>query len=358
MALTTTMTDEMLVLSGAGPAVAPVSAAPSVARDTTADLLEVSDLAVEFSDRGSSVRAVQGLELRIARGQVVGLVGESGCGKTTAAMAIAGLLPGTARITRGSIRLDGEELVGLDDRAMRRVRGVRIGVIFQDPLSYLNPVLTIGRQVTEALEAHGIARGGAARARGIELLGLVGLPEPERRFGMYPHQLSGGQRQRAMIAMALSCGPQLLVADEPTTALDVTVQAQILALLDRLRTEYGMAILLITHNLGVVAGITDHVAVMYAGRVVEMGATAKVLGRPHHPYTHALLRAVPRIDRRRAGGTAIEGSPPDLRVAIPGCAFEPRCQARLDRCATEAPPSSPTPDLTEVACWNPMGRAG
>jgi oligopeptide/dipeptide ABC transporter ATP-binding protein len=323
---------------------------------STPTLLEVSDLAVEFSDRGSSVRAVAGLELRVERGQIVGLVGESGCGKTTAAMAIAGLLPATARVTSGSIRLDGQELVGLEDRAMRRVRGSRIGVIFQDPLSYLNPVLTIGRQVTEALEEHGIARGAAARARGVELLGHVGLPEPERRYGMYPHQLSGGQRQRAMIAMALSCGPQLLIADEPTTALDVTVQAQILALLDRLRVELGMAILLITHNLGVVAGITDRVAVMYAGRIAEMGGTRAVLSTPQHPYTRALLRAVPRIDRRRPAGSAIDGSPPDLRLAIAGCPFEPRCPVRLARCATEPPPLLSTGALTEVACWNPVGR--
>jgi oligopeptide/dipeptide ABC transporter ATP-binding protein len=319
-------------------------------------LLAVEDLRVEFNTRRGTVRAVRGLSYRLAAGETLGIVGESGSGKSVAALAALGLLPPrTAKITAGSVRFRGEELVGRPEKRLRAIRGTGIALIFQDPLSSLNPVLTIGRQITEQLETHGKASGRAATRRAVELLERVGIPDPERRVRQFPHELSGGMRQRAMIAMALSCEPAVLIADEPTTALDVTIQAQILELLAELRESLDMAVLLITHDLGVVAGFADRVAVMYAGRVVEQGATAGLLANPAHPYTAGLLAAIPRLDRpRQAALTPIAGAPPDLGADLRGCPFRPRCPRALETCATVDPPLEPVVGERLAACWAPV----
>ena len=317
--------------------------APTIVRDgprTGTPLLSVRDLHVEFSGRGSTVRAVRGLTYDIGAGETVGLVGESGSGKSVSALSLLGLLPKrVGRISAGSAIFEGQEILNLPEEKLRKIRGARIAMIFQDPLSSLNPVLTIGRQITEAVEIHRGVSHKEARKRATELLELVGIPDADARLDNYPHQFSGGMRQRAMIAMALSCEPSLLIADEPTTALDVTIQAQILELLRRLRTELQMAVLLITHDLGVVAGFADRLAVMYAGRIVELGPTETILSDPAHPYTVGLLRSLPRLDRpRQVALTPIEGSPPDLASDLRGCPFAPRCMWRLDRCSTDDPP--------------------
>ena len=315
-------------------------------------LLDVRDLRVELSTRRGLVHAVRGLSYSIAQGESLGLVGESGCGKSVSSLAVLGLLPeGTTRVS-GSISFDGRELVGLPDSELRKIRATRIALVFQDPLSSLNPVLTIGRQITEVLEAHGILRGRSATVRAVELLDMVGIAEPSRRVQQYPHELSGGMRQRAMIAMALACDPSLLIADEPTTALDVTIQAQILELLDELRERLNMSLLLITHNLGVVARFTDRVALMYAGRIVEMGRTAEILETPKHPYTLGLLRSIPRLDRpRRSLLTPIPGTPPENSSEFVGCPFRARCTFAVSRCAVEDPPLEPIGVERGVACW-------
>ena len=307
---------------------------------SAAPLLSVNDLQVQFTGRGRVVRAVRGLSYDIAPGETIGLVGESGSGKSVSALSLLGLLPKrVAQVTAGTAVFQGQDLLRLPEDKLRKVRGARIAMIFQDPLSSLNPVLTIGRQITEAIETHrGMGRR-QANQRAIELLELVGIPGAKSRIKDYPHQFSGGMRQRAMIAMALSCEPSLLIADEPTTALDVTIQAQILELLRRLRTELGMAVLLLTPDLGVVAGFADRLAVMYAGRLVELGPTETVLADPAHPYTIGLLRSLPRLDRpRQAALTPIEGSPPDLASSLEGCPFAPRCAWRIDRNWTDDPP--------------------
>ena len=327
---------------------------------STAPLLEVRDLRVEFAGRNNRpVRAVRGLTYEIAPGESLGLVGESGSGKSVSALSLLGLLPRkVSRITGGTAVFEGRDLLTLRDEEMRKIRGARIAMIFQDPLASLNPVLTIGRQITEALETHTDMGKTAARKRAVDLLALVGIPSAEQRVDDYPHQFSGGMRQRSMIAMALSCEPALLIADEPTTALDVTIQAQILELLRRLREELNMALLLITHDLGVVAGFVDRLAVMYAGEIVETGPTEPALANPFHPYTLGLLRSLPRIDRpRQVALTPIEGSPPDLASDIVGCPFRPRCPYAVESCATE----DPRQQLVETpnhwaACWNPQGR--
>jgi oligopeptide/dipeptide ABC transporter ATP-binding protein len=338
--------------------------APAEVRPTrgagSAPLLEVKDLRVEFAGRNNRpVRAVRGLTYSIAPGESLGLVGESGSGKSVSAMSLLGLLPKkVSKITAGSAVFEGTNLIGLPDEQMRKIRGARIAMIFQDPLASLNPVLTIGRQITEALETHRNMGKSAARKRAAELLTMVGIPGAERRIDDYPHQFSGGMRQRAMIAMALSCEPTLLIADEPTTALDVTIQAQILELLRQLKEELGMAVLLITHDLGVVAGFVDRLAVMYAGEIIETGPTEPLLANPFHPYTLGLLRSLPRLDRaRQMALTPIEGSPPDLSSDIVGCPFRPRCPYSVDESAHE----DPKLELVEkpshwAACWNPQGR--
>jgi oligopeptide/dipeptide ABC transporter ATP-binding protein len=317
--------------------------APTIVRDGARPknpLLAVSDLQVEFVGRGRTVRAVRHLSYEIGAGETLGLVGESGSGKSVSALSLLGLLPKrVGQVTGGTAIFQGDDLLTLPEDRLRKIRGAQIAMIFQDPLSSLNPVLTIGRQITEAIETHKGVGTRNAKKRAVDLLELVGIPSPAARVNDYPHQFSGGMRQRAMIAMALSCEPSLLIADEPTTALDVTIQAQILDLLRRLRTELGMAVLIITHDLGVVAGFADRLAVMYAGRLVELGPTETLLADPAHPYTVGLLRSLPRLDRpRQAALTPIEGSPPDLASSLEGCPFAPRCGWRLERCWTDDPP--------------------
>ncbi len=304
-----------------------------------APLLEVRDLHTEFRTGAGLVRAVDGVSYTVESGETVAIVGESGSGKSVGAMSILRLIPNPpGRITQGEILFAGRDLMKISDEEMRQVRGRDIGMVFQEPMTSLNPVLTIGRQITEALEQHQGATQAAAHQRAIELLGLVGIAEPQRRLKQYPHQLSGGMRQRIMIAIALACGPKLIIADEPTTALDVTIQAQILELMKDLTRRLDVALIIITHNLGVVARYANRVNVMYAGRIVESGAAAAIYHRPRHPYTMALLRSVPRLDRpRQARLDPVEGSPPDLTRLDGGCAFRPRCRFAVEACAQSRP---------------------
>ena len=316
-------------------------------------LLAIDDLHV-WLGRRPQAHVVRGLSYTVAPGEVVALVGESGSGKTISALAALGLLPPGLRVrTSGSVRLEGAELLGSSERALRRIRGRRAGVVFQDPQSSLDPVLTIGAQMTEAIRAHRKLPTPAARARAVELLERVGIPAAARRLDDYPHQFSGGMRQRVLIAMALASDPVLLIADEPTTALDVTIQAQIVALLDELRREQGMALVLITHDLGLVSGFADRMVVMYSGRAVEHGAVTELLKTPRHPYTAGLLRSVPDPTRGAEPLRPIPGAPPDLAVELPGCPFAPRCERRLDACVTEMPPLVASGDRA-VACLNPQ----
>ncbi|MFB7355204.1 ABC transporter ATP-binding protein [Streptomyces gardneri] len=312
---------------------------------TTPPLLEVQGLDVEFTTPdGGALHAVRDVSFTLRRGETLAVVGESGSGKSTTALALLRMLPGTGRITGGSVRLDGQDLATADEPALRAVRGARVGMVFQDPMTALNPVLTVGRHLDEVLRAHGGRDRRARRARAVELLGLVGIPDPERRLDDHPHQFSGGQRQRVLIAMALAGEPDILLADEPTTALDATVQDQILTLLGDLTRTTGTALVLITHNMGVVARACDRVLVMYGGTVVEDGPTAEVLSRPRHPYTAGLLAAVPRLSAPSGTRlTGIPGTPPDLSLPLAGCAFAARCSLVEDRCHTTAPP------LTAVA---------
>jgi oligopeptide/dipeptide ABC transporter ATP-binding protein len=301
-------------------------------------LLEVRDLTVAFKTTGGLVRAVNGVDITMRAGEIVGLVGESGSGKSVSSRAIMGLLPARTSLISGSIRLDGEELVGMRESRYRRVRGERVGMIFQDPLTALDPLYRAGEQVAEALRFHfGLGRP-AARARVIELLDSVGLPHPADVAERYPHELSGGMRQRVMIAMALACEPELLIADEPTTALDVTIQAQILDLLRSLARERDMALLLITHDLGVVRELCERAIVLYAGRVVEEAPVTDLLRSPRHPYTAGLGASIPSIASRRARLPQIPGTPPDPTAMPAGCAFAPRCPAAIEACVMAVPP--------------------
>ncbi|HEU4368394.1 MAG TPA: ABC transporter ATP-binding protein [Methylomirabilota bacterium] len=317
-------------------------------------LLEVKDLQTHFQTRGGVVRAVDGVSWDVEEGETVALVGESGCGKSVTALSIMRLVALPAgRIVGGQVIFKGRDLLTLGEEAMRRVRGREIGMIFQEPMTSLNPVLTIGRQLTEGLEIHLGMSSGDAHRRAVELLGLVGIPDPARRLPQYPHQFSGGMRQRMMIAMALACDPALVLADEPTTALDVTIQAQILELMKDLSRRLRVAMLIITHNLGVVARYADRVNVMYAGKIIERGTARELYGRPRHPYTLGLLRSVPRLDEpRRARLAPIQGQPPDLTRLPPGCSFAPRCAFRVERCGHEVPPLEPVAAGGHVsACW-------
>jgi peptide/nickel transport system ATP-binding protein len=302
-------------------------------------LLEIENLKVIFhGDRGSATHAVDGLALTIGRGQTLGLVGESGCGKTVTALSVMGLLPKASAEVSGRIRFDGAELLSLSDREMRNLRGDRLAMIFQEPMTSLNPSYSIGEQIAESLIRHrGLSRG-EARARTIELLRLVKIPSPEQRVDDFPHRLSGGMRQRAMIALALACDPELLIADEPTTALDVTIQAQILELMRDLKASTGIAIILITHDLGVVAEICDHVAVMYAGEIVEYASVGALFAAPQHPYTIGLLGSIPRLDAKAEELAAIEGMVPDMAELPTGCRFAPRCPFVRERCRQASPP--------------------
>jgi oligopeptide/dipeptide ABC transporter ATP-binding protein len=300
-----------------------------------AKLLEVRNLQTQFQTSAGVVRAVDGVSYDIEEGETVALVGESGCGKSVSALSIMRLVAEPAgRIVGGEILFKGRDLLKISEEEMRDVRGRDIAMVFQEPMTSLNPVLTIGRQLTEGLEIHLRMDKTAASVRAVELLGLVGIPDPARRLSQYPHQFSGGMRQRMMVAMALACNPALILADEPTTALDVTIQAQILELLQDLSRRLGVAMLIITHNLGVVARYADRVNVMYAGRVIECGTAAEIYADPRHPYTLGLLRSVPRLDEpMRAKLDPIDGQPPDLTRLPPGCAFAPRCAYRIERCA-------------------------
>jgi oligopeptide/dipeptide ABC transporter ATP-binding protein len=302
-------------------------------------LLDVRHLSTQFSTRGGVVRAVDDVSWDVKEGETVALVGESGCGKSVSALSIMRLVSQPAgRIVGGQILFRGRDLLTLSEEEMRHVRGREIAMIFQEPMTSLNPVLSIGRQLTEGLEIHLGKTPQQARVRAGELLAMVGIPDPERRLTQYPHQFSGGMRQRMMIAMALACEPSLILADEPTTALDVTIQAQILELMKDLSRRLGVAMLMITHNLGVVARYADRVNVMYAGRIIEQGTAREIYGNPRHPYSLGLLRSVPRLDEpRRSRLAPIDGQPPDLTRLPAGCAFVPRCAFRVDRCVTDRP---------------------
>jgi oligopeptide transport system ATP-binding protein len=315
-------------------------------------LLDVRDLAVSFDSQEGTVHAVDGVSFSVAPGEMVGLVGESGCGKSVSALAILGLvrMMNNATVT-GAIEFMGRDLLQLPENEVRSVRGRDMSMIFQDPVTSLNPVLSIERQMTEGLENHlGVSHGDAVK-RSIELLETVGIPKAAERISDYPHQFSGGMRQRVMIAIALSCNPKLLLADEPTTALDVTIQAQILRLMKQLSREYRAAIILITHDLGVVAGMTERILVMYAGRMVEAATAKQIFAHPHHPYTVGLLRSVPRLDEPRKGVLqSIEGLPPDLAHLPPGCAFAPRCVLQTTECWAGVPELLPTTPGRLSAC--------
>jgi oligopeptide transport system ATP-binding protein len=319
-------------------------------------LLSVRDLVVRFRTHEATVHAVNGVSFDLEEGETLGLVGESGCGKSVTNLAIIRLLPKPAgRIEGGEVMFDGQNLMKLRESEIRDVRGREIAMIFQDPMTSLNPVLTIEEQMVETIRAHRSITTDQARRRAIELLTMVGIPRPETRLRNYPHQFSGGMRQRVMIAMALSLEPKLLIADEPTTALDVTIQAQVLELLRALTAETGTALILITHDLGVVAGMTQRVNVMYAGYIVETASTAEVFANPHHPYTVGLLHSIPRLDEvRRDELLPIEGTPPDQRRAPVGCPFAPRCAWRLDVCWREMPPLEPIGPTGHVVTTGPQ----
>jgi oligopeptide/dipeptide ABC transporter ATP-binding protein len=302
-------------------------------------VIEVRDLRTHLVTRWGTVRAVDGVSFRVAAGETLGLVGESGSGKTMTCLSILRLVPRpAARIVGGSVRLDGEELLTKSGREMQRLRGRKIGMILQDPMSSLNPVFSIGRQVCEPVAMYHGLRGASLRERAAELLAAVRIPSPAERLRAFPHQLSGGMRQRVVGAMAIAAPPRLLIADEPTTSLDLTIQAQYLGLLEELQQRHGLAMIFITHNLGIVSKICDRVAVMYAGRIVETGPVRRIFRSPAHPYTRALLESIPRLGARLERLTAIQGQPPDLARLPGGCAFAPRCPEVMERCRAEAPP--------------------
>ncbi len=316
-------------------------------------LLEIENLQTQFFTSGGIVRAVDGISYDVNEGETIAVVGESGCGKSVSALSVLRLIPDPpGRIVGGSIRFQGRDLLKLSDEEIRDVRGKDIAMVFQEPMTSLNPVLTIGRQLTETLEQHLSMSHEKANARAVELLGMVGISDPARRLKQYPHHLSGGMRQRVMIAMALCCEPKLIIADEPTTALDVTIQAQILELMKDLTRRLGVALIVITHNLGIVARYADRVNVMYAGRIIESGTANDIYHNPHHPYTLALLKSVPRMDQPRRGKLdPVQGQPPDLTRVGADCSFRPRCNFVIERCAS-------APDLEKVgaeghlvACW-------
>jgi oligopeptide/dipeptide ABC transporter ATP-binding protein len=323
-----------------------------------ARLLEVRNLSTHYvSARGARVtRAVDEVSFAIGEGETLGIVGESGSGKTTLALTLLRLLPPAAHIVGGEIWFENEDLLKKSASEMRRVRGRRIAMILQDPLASLNPLFTVGNQVAEPLRVHEGATRASAWARARELLRAVRIAAPEARVGEYPHQLSGGMRQRIVGAIAISCGPRLLIADEPTTSLDLTIQAQYLRLLRDLQRDHGLALIFITHNLGIVAKMCDQVAVMYGGRIVEAGPVGRIYSAPAHPYTQALLESIPRMSDERKRLTAIEGQPPDPAALPPGCAFHPRCPQVMDRCRSEAPPELALADTQRTRCWLAAGH--
>ena len=318
-----------------------------------AALLEVKNLKTHFFTMDGVVKAVDGVSYDLESGETLGLVGESGCGKSVSALSVMRLIPDPpGKIIEGEIMLEGEDIlkIGMDD--MREVRGAKIAMVFQEPMTSLNPVLTIERQLTETLQLHMGMSKRESRSESVNLLARVGIPDPDTRVKQYPHQFSGGMRQRVMIAIALSCNPMLIIADEPTTALDVTIQAQILDLMKALTTEFGVALIIITHNLGVVARYADRVNIMYAGKVIERGTAHEIYANPRHPYTVGLLRSVPRLDLpRRAKLDPIEGQPPDLINLPAGCSFRVRCRWAIDKCAIDTPELMETGDGHLSACW-------
>ena len=316
-------------------------------------LLEVQDLSTHFFTQGGVVKAVDGANWHLKQGETIGLVGESGSGKSVSALSILRLIPDPpGRIMSGRIMFEGTDLLTLSQKEMRQVRGNKIAMVFQEPMTSLNPVLTIARQLTETLELHMKMDKRSAKARAIELLDQVGISDARRRVDDYPHQFSGGMRQRVMIAMALSCNPKLIIADEPTTALDVTIQAQVLELVKEMTDAYKTAVVIITHNLGVVARHASRVNVMYSGHIVESAAATGIYGDPRHPYTLGLLQSVPRLDEpRKTRLVPIEGSPPDLVNLPSGCPFRPRCRFAIDKCAEENPPLLKVDEDHYSACW-------
>jgi peptide/nickel transport system ATP-binding protein len=334
--------------SSAGPAAGDARSGPGPALGA-APLLEIEGLSITIGGRGEGLQAVRGIDLTLDRGESLGVVGESGAGKSLSMLSITGLGPRHARVT-GSVRLNGRELIGLRNSQMRRIRGREVGMVFQDPMTSLNPVFSVGQQVKEAIRVHqhGISRTALQKAA-VDLLGSVAIPAPQERMSSYPFELSGGMRQRVMIAIAIANNPSLLIADEPTTALDVTIQAQILELLQQLATERQMALALITHDLGVIAGMVDRVAVMYGGRIVEHRRTAELFADPFHPYTKALLACVPRVDEPDFRLAGIEGAPAILRPPPPGCSFAPRCGQATPEC-TQVDPLLAGPPGEQVAC--------
>lgn len=316
-------------------------------------LLDIQQLAVSFDTYAGEVKAVDKVSFQVFPGEAVGLVGESGCGKSVTAHAVMGLIPmPPGRIVEGKVLFNGNDLLQKQEREMQQIRGNRLAMIFQDPMTSLNPVLTVGLQIAEALQLHRGMDRGAALARAAELLGMVGIPSPAARVKDYPHQFSGGMRQRAMIAMALACGPQLLIADEPTTALDVTIQAQILDVLKEMQNKMNTAIVLISHDLGVIAGLCSRVIVMYAGRIAEAGAAGDIFHNPQHPYTQALLKSVPRMDMAQKQKLAvIGGQPPDLLHPPSGCPFHPRCHYAMRICTERYPENTQLNEWHSVKCW-------
>jgi oligopeptide/dipeptide ABC transporter ATP-binding protein len=316
-------------------------------------LLEIENLSTHYvSAQGARVvRAVEGVSLSIKARETLGIVGESGSGKSTLALSIVRLLPPSARIVSGAMRFEGQDLLKKSESEMRHVRGRRIAMILQDPMASLNPLFTVGDQVAEPIRVHEGANRTTAWRRALDLLKAVRIASPHTRLRQYPHEMSGGMRQRIVGAIGISCEPKLLIADEPTTSLDLTIQAQYLKLLRELQQSYGLALIFITHNLGIVAKMCDQLAVMYAGRVVEAGPVRQIFDAPAHPYTQALLSSIPRMRDNRRRLTGIEGQPPDLAAVAPGCAFAPRCSSVIDRCRAAAPPELSSSDGRRVRCW-------
>ncbi|WP_173917350.1 ABC transporter ATP-binding protein [Halobacillus sp. Marseille-Q1614] len=314
-------------------------------------LLEVKNLVTSFRTAEGKVQAVRDISFSVDKEETLCIVGESGCGKSITSLSLMGLLPNNGEITSGSIKFKEEELTAKTEEQMRRIRGNEISMIFQEPMTALNPVFTIGFQLMEPLKVHTSLSNAEVKERAVELLDQVGIPDARKKLSQYPHELSGGMRQRVMIAMALACSPSLLIADEPTTALDVTIQAQILELMDDLKREYGMGMIMVTHDMGVVAEVADRVMVMYAGKVVETGTVEEIFNDPSYPYTRGLLASVPNIDDLNRKLEAIPGSPPSLTEKIPGCRFHPRCEFAGDKCIQEEPPMYNVSSSHHSKCW-------
>ena len=318
-----------------------------------ATLLQVNGLKTHFFTFEGTVKAVDGVSYELEEGETLGLVGESGCGKSVSALSLMRLIPDPpGKIVEGEVIFNGEDILKIDMDEMRRIRGGSMSMVFQEPMTSLNPVLTVEKQLIETLQLHMGMGAVESKQAGVELLERVGIPDPERRIKQYPHQFSGGMRQRVMIAMALSCNPKLIIADEPTTALDVTIQAQILEMMKSLTSEFGVALIVITHNLGVVARYADRVNIMYAGKIIERGSAKEIYANPRHPYTIGLLNSVPRLDLpRRAKLEPIEGQPPDLINIPQGCSFRARCRWAIDKCANDTPPLTTLEEGHLTACW-------